>query len=120
MARLYVEEKPRSQIGEDKSIASVGQEFDAYLGALGLAPGNMPSSQGYFQPDVSSTQTGMPDASQQMPGMSVPISQPQGQQDTVPLVELSQAEQLGNWYSGNQYMMGLLEEDLFQFNPNAQ
>lgn len=120
VARLYVEEKPRNQVGEDKSLASVGHEFDAYLGALGLAPGNMPSSQGYFQPDVSSMQTGMPDPSQQIPGMAVPISQSQSQQDTVPLVELSQAEQLGNWYSGNQYMMGLLEEDLFQFNPNAQ
>ncbi|OHX01015.1 fungal specific transcription factor domain-containing protein, partial [Colletotrichum incanum] len=27
-----------------------------------------------------------------------------------------QTAQLGNWYSGSQYMMGLLEEDLSQFN----
>jgi hypothetical protein len=27
------------------------------------------------------------------------------------------AAQLGNWFWGNQYMMGLLEEDLSQFNP---
>jgi len=25
---------------------------------------------------------------------------------------VSQTTQLGNWFSGNQYMMGLLEEDL--------
>lgn len=27
-----------------------------------------------------------------------------------------QTAQLGNWFSGSQYMMGLLEEDLSQFN----
>jgi hypothetical protein len=30
---------------------------------------------------------------------------------------MAQAAQLGNWFWGNQYMMGLLEEDLSQFNP---
>lgn len=26
--------------------------------------------------------------------------------------------QLGTWFSGNQYMMGLLEEDLSMFDPS--
>ncbi|KAM0323187.1 hypothetical protein ACHAQA_009037 [Verticillium albo-atrum] len=30
-----------------------------------------------------------------------------------------QSEQLGNWFSGNQQMMGLLEEDLSQFGPTG-
>ncbi|KAG7102398.1 hypothetical protein HYQ44_018208 [Verticillium longisporum] len=30
-----------------------------------------------------------------------------------------QSEQLANWFSGNQQMMGLLEEDLSQFGPTG-
>lgn len=32
---------------------------------------------------------------------------------------LFQSTQLGNWFSGNRYMMGLLEEDLSQFDPSS-
>lgn len=35
------------------------------------------------------------------------------------VAEMSQAAQLGNWFSGNQHMLGLLEEDIFQFMPNT-
>ncbi|KAJ6130313.1 hypothetical protein N7512_003093 [Penicillium capsulatum] len=121
VARLYVEAKTRSQRGEDQSLVSVGQEFDTYLGALGLAPGNMLGSyQPYFPPDVSSLPTCMPDASPQVSGLSTPASMPQGAHGPGSMGEMSQAAQLGNWFSGNQYMMGLLEEDMFQFNPNVQ
>jgi hypothetical protein len=102
-------------------MASVGQEFDAYLSALGLAPGNAVANNpwGAFQPDGSSMNTGVPDASLQTsefggPSVSAP-GQTQGQD--MSMAEMSQAAQLGNWFSGNQYMMGLLEEDMFQFNP---
>lgn len=119
VAHLYVEAKSRSQAGEDQTLASVGQEFDTYLSALGLAPGSfMPTGQGYYHTDVPSMQTSMPDPSSQAFGFSAPVTQSQNQ-DPMSTMEMSQAAQLGNWFSGNQYMMGLLEEDMFQFNPNV-
>lgn len=118
VARLYVEAKSRSQAGEDQTLASVGQEFDVYLSALGLAPGNvMPNAQGYYQTDVPGMQTSIPDSSSQAFGFSAPVAQAPNQD--ISTAEMSQAAQLGNWFSGNQYMMGLLEEDMFQFNPNG-
>lgn len=114
-----MEAKSRSHAGEDQTLASVGQEFDTYLSALGLAPGNfMPTGQGYYHTDVPSMQTSMPDPSSQAFGFSAPVAQSQNQ-DPMSTAEMSQAAQLGNWFSGNQYMMGLLEEDMFQFNPNG-
>lgn len=90
-----------------------------YLSALGLAPGNMvPNSQGYMQTDGPSMQTGVPEPSTQVIGLSVSGIQAQNQ-DSVSVAEMSQAAQLGNWFSGNQYMMGLLEEDLFLFNADS-
>ncbi|KAJ5573733.1 transcriptional regulator family: Fungal Specific TF [Penicillium hispanicum] len=119
VARLYVEAKSRSKAGEDQSFASVGQEFDVYLSALGLAPGNvLANNLGWFQPDNAAIPNGPPDSSTQASGLS--FQGPQSQNPEVASeAEMSQAAQLGNWFSGNQYMMGLLEEDLFQFNPSA-
>ncbi|KAF3396369.1 hypothetical protein F1880_007052 [Penicillium rolfsii] len=122
VARLYVEAKSRKQAGEDQNMASVGQEFDAYLSALGLAPGNAIANNpwGALQPDGPAMTAGMADPSLQASGFgnpSVPApSQLQGQDMSV--AEMSQAAQLGSWFSGNQYMMGLLEEDMFQLHPN--
>lgn len=119
VARLYVEAKTRNQGGENQTLASVGQEFDVYLSALGLAPGSMiPSSQGYIPTDSPSMQTSVPETSAQIMGFSAPGVQAQSQ-DSLSVAEMSQAAQLGNWFSGNQYMMGLLEEDLFQFNSGS-
>lgn len=120
VARLYVETKSRGRASQDKELASVGQEFDAYLSALGLAPNTMmANSQAYTQPDMPLMQMESNNAPLQENEMSFPMSQSQRQtQDSMPIPELSQAAQLGNWFSGNQYMMGLMEEDMFQFNPN--
>jgi hypothetical protein len=120
VARLYVEAKSRKQAGEDQNMASVGQEFDAYLSALGLAPGNAIANNpwGALQPDGSAMTASMADPSLQASGFGNPAVPTQGQvqgQD-ISVVEMSQAAQLGSWFSGNQYMMGLLEEDMFQIN----
>ncbi|CAG8151121.1 unnamed protein product [Penicillium olsonii] len=103
VARLYFEANTRPQTDAADSFIQVGQEFDTYLGALGLPnnfTGNTQMGSGYLQPDapvhVSSepaSMLGFP-AESQDPG----------------------AAQLGNWFWGNQYMMGLLEEDISQFN----
>lgn len=120
VARLYVETKTRSKAEKDQNLASVGQEFDVYLSALGLAPGNALTSLGYFQPDGSGMQVEAPEATTQTHDLSMPAVEDQRHDDeATSMAEMSQAVQLGNWFSGNQYMMGLLEEDLFQFNPNG-
>lgn len=65
------------------------------------------------------SQVGVPESATQMTELAGPVIQPQGQnQEAMSEAEMMQAAQLGNWFSGNQYMMGLLEEDLVQFNPN--
>ncbi|OQE02169.1 hypothetical protein PENVUL_c040G05964 [Penicillium vulpinum] len=126
VARLYFEANTRTQTAadQDQDLAQVGQEFDVYLSALGLAPTNymnttnsdnfqMGNSQGYFQADNPAIHVNAAELPQQhVGGFSAPpdASQVQGQGSGT-------AAQLGNWFWGNQYMMGLLEEDLSQFNP---
>ncbi|KAJ5317981.1 hypothetical protein N7508_002489 [Penicillium antarcticum] len=140
VARLYFEANTR-QINEDSSLAEVGQEFDVYLSALGLAPANamsgtgvgtgnvqagIPNTQGYLQADIPSVHVSsaeVPQQSQQGPPSGFPCQnqiqgQTQGQGNESASAEMAQAAQLGNWFWGNQYMMGLLEEDLSQFTPS--
>ncbi|CAG8143450.1 unnamed protein product [Penicillium salamii] len=104
VARLYFEANSRPQTDTDENFIQVGQEFDAYLGALGLPSnfmGNTQLGSGLFQPDAPSVHVSSDPA---------PVSGfPAETQD-------SGAAQLGNWFWGNQYMMGLLEEDLSQFS----
>lgn len=103
VARLYVEAKAqavesRNRSGDgnqDQVLASVGQEFDAYLSALGLAP-----------PGVGVGDSVNVDGGNNGGGADVPEMMMEGGGG------VSQTTQLGNWFSGNQYMMGLLEEDL--------
>ncbi|KAJ5365791.1 transcriptional regulator family: Fungal Specific TF [Penicillium concentricum] len=125
VARLYFEANTRTQTAadQDQNLAEVGQEFDVYLSALGLAPpthmnppnsGTYPmgNSQGYFQADNPAMHVSPAELSQHhVGGFSAPAdsSQVQGQGSGT-------AAQLGNWFWGNQYMMGLLEEDLSQVN----
>ncbi|KAJ5775203.1 uncharacterized protein N7511_000214 [Penicillium nucicola] len=138
VARLYFEANTRPT-NEDPSLAEVGQEFDVYLSALGLAPatsmigttggtGNVhagtPNAQGYFQADLPSvhvTSAEVPQPLQQGQSSGLlyqnQIQAPtQGPGNEPASAEMVQAAQLGNWFWGNQYMMGLLEEDLSQFN----
>lgn len=98
-------------------MASVGQEFDAYLSALGLAPGHAMAGNpwGAFQPDGSSVTANLADPSIQTAAFGNTSVSAQSQD--MSMAEMSQTAQLGNWFSGNQYMMGLLEEDMFQFSP---
>lgn len=98
VAKLYVEAKAQAARGQgssnggDEVLASVGQEFDVYLSALGLAP---PGVGDGAVDGGSGSGTGADEMSDVMIEGGV-----------------SQRTQLGNWFSGNQYMMGLLEEDL--------
>lgn len=115
IARLYVEAKTQAQYQEDRHLASVGEEFDAYLSALGLAPGlSMAAPAAAVEGGAGGAGPGVPEAATtgftgQGPAVfgdgSGLISQDSS-------AAMNQTMQLGNWFSGNQYMMGLLEEDL--------
>ena len=75
------------------------------------------NSQGYFQADIPSVHVSsaeVPQQSQQGHQTGF-LYHNQGHEPAT--AEMAQAAQLGNWFWGNQYMMGLLEEDLSQFNP---
>ncbi|KAJ5562944.1 transcriptional regulator family: Fungal Specific TF [Penicillium sp. DV-2018c] len=126
VARLYFEANTRPQAGDqDQNLIQVGHEFDVYLSALGLAPTslnpmngndqvNQSNAQGYPQtgvPAVHVSSAELPQQPQLASGFAghTGSAQDQGQGQA--------AAQLGNWFWGNQYMMGLLEEDLSQFNP---
>jgi hypothetical protein len=105
VARLYVEAKSHNQTQENEAMASVGQEFDTYLTALGLAP---------VQAEYGDVRWNGPIP---MPA-AVSGHVKEGIESQGPQAGLPQTT-LGNWYSGNQHMMGLLEEDLSLFDPSS-
>jgi hypothetical protein len=89
VATLYVEAKSKQQ--QDADMIPLGNDVDMYLNALGLMP------------NVNMNMSTVPDGN----AMS-------GFDNSLPPAELTQAQtaQLGDWFSGNRYMMGLMEEDL--------
>ncbi|GES58084.1 fungal-specific transcription factor domain protein [Aspergillus terreus] len=99
IAKLYLEAKAQTQTQEDQAI---GQEFDTYLSALGLAPASVE----YGDPRPATARTVPAGSTDIMPGVETQL----------PHVAPSA---LRNWYSGNQHMMGLLEEDLSLFDPSV-
>lgn len=105
VARLYIEAKEQVQVKEDQDLASVGQEFDVYLSALGLAPMSADDSYGAW-------------ASAPVPAGSAP-GDARGTMEGQYSGPMPQTSQLGNWFSGNQHMMGLLEEDISLFDPSS-
>ncbi|GKZ91649.1 hypothetical protein AnigIFM59636_004302 [Aspergillus niger] len=105
VARLYIEAKEQVQVKEDQDLASVGQEFDVYLSALGLAPMSADDSYGAW-------------ASAPVPAGSAP-GDARGTMEGQYSGPMPQTNQLGNWFSGNQHMMGLLEEDISLFDPSS-
>ncbi|PYH69233.1 putative C6 transcription factor [Aspergillus vadensis CBS 113365] len=105
VARLYIEAKEQVQVKDDQDLASVGQEFDVYLSALGLAPMAADENYGAW-------------ASASVPAGSAP-GDARGAMEGQYSGPIPQTSQLGNWFSGNQHMMGLLEEDISLFDPSS-
>ncbi|RAL09064.1 putative C6 transcription factor [Aspergillus homomorphus CBS 101889] len=113
VARLYIEAKAQAQAREDRNLASVGQEFDVYLSALGLAPA--------AAHDGDAGWTSVPTTTAAAAGAgagAVPGAIRSGNDGHYAEAPMPQTDQLGNWFSGNQHMMGLLEEDLSVFDPS--
>ncbi|RHZ53966.1 putative C6 transcription factor [Aspergillus thermomutatus] len=105
VAKLYVEARAQAQIQENQDLASVGQEFDTYLSALGLAPAS----------GVGGSRWN-PAASDSLAARSMPALENSMEGQVLPAGIIPQT-QLGNWFSGNQHMMGLLEEDMSLWDP---
>ena len=126
---------------ENQVLASVGMEFDTYLSALGLAP--PPQQQQQAMPSSSFGVVGGADGTGAGPwntgtvagagaggyaaaaapdtAMGSGPGPDEGMEASTNPIDVSQSQtaQLGNWFSGNQYMMGLLEEDLSLIDPSA-
>ncbi|XDG08030.1 hypothetical protein ABKA04_007645 [Annulohypoxylon sp. FPYF3050] len=90
VAQLYIEAKAQQPLDQD--MVPVGNEFNMYLSQLGF----MPMEENIANFDVSGTGT-IDDQARSM----------------------AQTTQLGDWFSGNNYMLGLLEEDLSGINPSG-
>ncbi|KAL4886193.1 hypothetical protein BJY04DRAFT_99373 [Aspergillus karnatakaensis] len=126
VARLYIEAKSQLQSQENQDLASVGHEFDTYLSALGLAPVVPEAGAGWAGVPVSGVGTTMPgevrfDAQVQVQAQAQSQQQQQHHHHHThagPQMPHMTQTQLGNWFSGNQLMMGLLEEDLSMFDPS--
>ncbi|KAK6530829.1 hypothetical protein TWF281_007666 [Arthrobotrys megalospora] len=87
IAALYIEAKGQQQ--QDSDMNMVGNDLDTYLTQLGFIPQNH-AAEGV---NVSGG-TGLG---------SVPIINP--------------GQELGDWFSGNRYVMGLMEEDFLDIDP---
>jgi len=90
VARLYTEAKAQ----QDDDMNLVGNDIDMYLSQLGF----MPQHQDTTDPtDVGFGDAGLPDGD----------------------IDMNQSLRLGNWFSANRHIMGLLEEDLSEFEPKV-
>ncbi|KAK3311542.1 uncharacterized protein B0T15DRAFT_549129 [Chaetomium strumarium] len=90
----------------DEDMAMVGSNIDMYLSQLGFMP-PPPQQQQQQQFGAHPTIPGAP-----------PFAGGEG--GDVAIAEFSgasQANELGNWFSGNTHILGLLEEDLSEFEP---
>ncbi|KAI0801645.1 fungal-specific transcription factor domain protein [Xylaria sp. FL0064] len=95
VAELYV---------EAKAAEGVGSEFDAYLSQLGFMPVDVDGGGGSMM--------GV------QPGLEGDGNVQSGAVDEQ-MRAIAQTNQLEDWFSGKNYMMGLLEEDLSGINPMA-
>ncbi|KAI1502061.1 hypothetical protein F5X99DRAFT_171753 [Biscogniauxia marginata] len=123
VALLYVEAKAREQLGPNDDARSnnvapaVGSEFDMYLSQLGFMPfvvdENSSNNQGGGAAAAAGAAGDMTGAGVDAEGMDSDM----GMDDQQQMRSIAQTNQLGDWFSGNNYMMGLLEEDLSGINP---
>ncbi|KAK6514978.1 hypothetical protein TWF506_007336 [Arthrobotrys conoides] len=87
IAALYIEAKGQQK--QDSDMNMVGNDLDTYLSQLGFI-------------------------SQNHAGEGVNVSSTPGP-GTVPLV--SSGQELGDWFSGNRYVLGLMEDDFLDIDP---
>lgn len=100
IALLYVEAKAQQPVDQD--MAPLGNEFDMYLSQLGFMPNTT-------APPIA-TATGTADHTM------INAADLGGGVDDQTRSMAQTTQHLGDWFSGNNYMLGLLEEDLSGIN----
>lgn len=118
VATLYVEAKSKAKSSEPQDIdmVPIGNEFDVYLSALGFMPvdGDSAAVSGAAAGGaLPTTPVGGADGDGTVFDSAATVDA------NLNSVAMNQTTQLGDWFSGNRYVMGLLEEDLSQFQPNS-
>lgn len=88
---------------QDQDITMVGNNIDMYLSRLGFMPQYSQPMQPGATPAPFGGGGGGGGADGDMPAADFNANW--------------QANQLGNWFSGNTHILGLLEEDLSEFEP---
>jgi hypothetical protein len=118
VARLYVEAKAQQQ--QDQEMTIVGNDFDMYLSQLGFMPHNVGTGEhaeaGAVPAGAAHHQQVQQQQEHQQQHPVVPHGFAPGV--TPPNMAVPQSVQLGDWFSGNRNLMGLMEEDLSQFQPD--
>lgn len=91
--RAKAAQRQQDPLQRDEDMAMVGNNIDMYLSQLGFMP--------------------------QFAGGGNPLQAPFGVEGEMPAggFDAGSANELGNWFSGNTHIMGLLEEDLSEFEP---
>jgi hypothetical protein len=109
VALLYIEAKTQ------QNLVPMGNEFDIYLSQLGFMPSGANAGAGAGA-SANASAGGFEDGS----GLG---QQPQGAEaggeDMEGVAVPGLNSQLGDWFVGNNYIMGLLEEDFSSINPAA-
>lgn len=132
VAMLYVEAKSKAQ-QQDTDMAPIGNEFDMYLSALGFMPvddtsGVPATAAAHGMAGTTTSPTNASGTDSGGPGGAAGTAGAGGGAGRFATANTAnanamavqhQTNQLGDWFSGNRYMMGLLEEDLSQFHPNT-
>lgn len=95
VAQLYIEAKAQQPVDQD--MVPVGNEFNMYLSQLGFMPALDESMAGNFDVGGGADGAVLDDNARSM----------------------AQTTQLGDWFSGHNYMLGLLEEDLSGINAQG-
>ena len=118
VAQLYVEAK--SQQLQDQDMTMVGNDFDMYLSQLGfisaqeggggVGGSNAQGGEGMNGGEVPSKASSAGDGGANTIGGGVGFAGMDINQHT---------SQLGNWFSGNRTILGLVEADLSEFEPRG-
>lgn len=108
VAQLYVEAKAQQPLDQD--MVPVGNEFNMYLSQLGFMPMDEGAAAGLagFEVGDGGGGGGGGDGSGGVHGADDDASR-----------SMAQTTQLGDWFSGNNHMLGMLEEDLSGINPSG-
>ncbi len=108
VALLYVEAKAQQPVDQD--MVPLPNEFDMYLSQLGFMPNTTAATATAAAATASSAAAAA--AAATVGGDQTMMNADLGGVDD----QTRSTQQLGDWFSGNNYMLGLLEEDLSGIN----